>query len=39
VPVMTVNGQPTIPVAFADAPPPEVEIHIDREVIKTVSQS
>lgn len=39
VPVMTVNGQPTIPVAFADAPPPEVEIHIDREIIKTVTSS
>jgi len=37
VPIMTINGNPTIPVAFADAPPPEMEVHVDREVIKVVT--
>lgn len=37
VPIMTVNGNPTIPVAFTEAPPPEVRIHVDEEVIKSVA--
>jgi len=35
VPIMTINGNPTIPVAFADAPPPEMHIHVDKEIVRT----
>jgi len=35
VPIMTINGNPTIPVAFADAPPSEVHIHVNKEVVMT----
>lgn len=34
VPMMMINGNPTIPVAFADAPPPEMEIQVSTEVLK-----
>jgi len=36
VPVVTVNGNPTIPVAFTDAPPPELQVHIEKEVVEGV---
>lgn len=36
VSVVTVNGNPSIPVAFTDAPPPELYVHVDKEVIETL---
>lgn len=33
VPMMFINGSPTIPVAFADAPPPEMKIQVAMEVV------
>lgn len=34
VPIMTINGNLAIPVAFADPPPPEINIYVNEEVVK-----